>query len=320
MFTRHHITGFRNWIHNWKQGNWKTSQGLQVKNAGIIRCISLYLDIRGRRGQKVVLEYVKGHSGDTGNDGADLMANHGAVLPIQPERNWEALERELEQQLAKTDFHGEPIATSEVLGGPFGDLPESPVELPKKVRKTSSQKMATSTSQKTIMTTTKTVTSPSPDPESKSRHILVHSSSQERATIRESSQPATSSTTQISKTSSYSHVWNESDKAPLKVVYVAPSLLEKNTEEIDFSVCHLILFISRTSDPSLCSRCMQTVYCRTMICLMNFLIHEISLCVLSCFCLSCFHLFDLGLDIDGPVAIRLLISNTWNRRSPILGI
>lgn len=245
-----------------------------MKNAGIIRCVSLYLDIRGRWGQKVVLEYVKGHSGDTGNDGADLMANHGAVLPIQPERNWEALERELKQQLAKTDFHEEPIATSEVLGGPFDDLPEPQTELPKKIRKTSSQKMINSTFQKKITTTTKTLSSPSPDPDSKSRQVLVHFPSQETTIIQKSGQSATSSTTQISKTSSYNHIWNESDKAPLKVVYVAPSLLADNKEEVDFSVCYLILFVSWTSNSILCSRCMQIAYCQTTIWLMNFLIHE----------------------------------------------
>ncbi|KAF8956085.1 ribonuclease H-like domain-containing protein, partial [Flammula alnicola] len=87
------INCFRSWIHNWRKNDWRNSLGGPVKNAGIIRCISLNLDIRSRLGQKVVLEYVKGHSGDTGNDGADLMANQGATLYSAAERDWESLEK-----------------------------------------------------------------------------------------------------------------------------------------------------------------------------------------------------------------------------------
>ncbi|KAF8913215.1 ribonuclease H-like domain-containing protein, partial [Gymnopilus junonius] len=69
------ITGFLYWMARWQQNNWKTSSGDDVKNAGIIRCISKHLDIRAKLGQRVQLEYVKGHSGEVGNDGADAMAN-----------------------------------------------------------------------------------------------------------------------------------------------------------------------------------------------------------------------------------------------------
>lgn len=76
-----------------------TKEGQPVKNAGIIRCISAYLTIRGRLGQKAVLEYVKGHSGDVGNDGADLMANRGSTMSELEDRDWDALEQELEEQI-----------------------------------------------------------------------------------------------------------------------------------------------------------------------------------------------------------------------------
>ncbi|KIM47669.1 hypothetical protein M413DRAFT_439336 [Hebeloma cylindrosporum] len=93
--SQYSINCLRTWIHKWRQNNWRSAGGDPVKNAGIIRCISTYLDIRSKLGQKVVLEYVKGHSGDVGNDGADAMANQGALLPATPERDWEALERQL---------------------------------------------------------------------------------------------------------------------------------------------------------------------------------------------------------------------------------
>ena len=65
----------------------------------MIRCISAYLALRGRLGQKAVLEYVNGHSGDVGNDGADLMANKGSTKPELEDRDWNALEQEIEEQM-----------------------------------------------------------------------------------------------------------------------------------------------------------------------------------------------------------------------------
>ena len=34
---------------------------------------------------------MKGHAGETGNEGADQLANIGATMSEQPERDWEAL-------------------------------------------------------------------------------------------------------------------------------------------------------------------------------------------------------------------------------------
>ena len=45
------------------------------------------------------LEYVKGHSGDVGNDGADYQANRGCELPSRPDRDWEQLEADVRQRL-----------------------------------------------------------------------------------------------------------------------------------------------------------------------------------------------------------------------------
>lgn len=131
--------GFKTWIHNWKKNNWKSSTGNDVKNAGIIRCISAHLDIRGKMGQKVVLEYVKGHSGDTGNDGADLMANHGAIKHQVDERPWEQIAEQLDRQLQEThsDPHT-PVAELTVLapdnraeGDTDAKLSESPAKMQK---------------------------------------------------------------------------------------------------------------------------------------------------------------------------------------------
>ncbi|KAF8167531.1 ribonuclease H-like domain-containing protein [Crassisporium funariophilum] len=96
--SQYSINSFQSWIHSWKRNNWRTAQGEPVKNAGIIRCVSKYLDIRSRSGQRVHLQYVKGHSGDVGNDGADEMANRGVLLPQVKDRDWDALEHELSRK------------------------------------------------------------------------------------------------------------------------------------------------------------------------------------------------------------------------------
>ncbi|PPQ99538.1 hypothetical protein CVT24_005328 [Panaeolus cyanescens] len=87
------------WISKWQSNGFRLADGSPIKNAGIIRCIWSLLGIREASGQKVRFKYVKGHSGHVGNDGADDMANRGALLPILQERDWETEERQLQQQL-----------------------------------------------------------------------------------------------------------------------------------------------------------------------------------------------------------------------------
>ncbi|KAF6766757.1 ribonuclease H-like domain-containing protein, partial [Ephemerocybe angulata] len=86
--SQYSIKCFEQWIKNWKRNGWKNSKGEPVKNDGIIRLIEAHLDRRGKFGQKVRFAYVKGHSGDVGNDGADYQANLGAMMPFVAERDW----------------------------------------------------------------------------------------------------------------------------------------------------------------------------------------------------------------------------------------
>jgi len=72
-----------------------------VKNQGIIKCIKLLLELRALSRQIVRFEYVKGHSGHFGNDGADEMANLGAMQPPEPERDWGALEKRLRDEIRR---------------------------------------------------------------------------------------------------------------------------------------------------------------------------------------------------------------------------
>jgi len=60
-------------------------------NKELIDYILTLLENRQRSGQPVKFEYVKGHSGDAGNDGADALAVAGCGHPEMPERDWVGL-------------------------------------------------------------------------------------------------------------------------------------------------------------------------------------------------------------------------------------
>ena len=64
--------GITTWIHGWKQRGWKTADRKPVKN------IELWQRLDGLNAAHVVQwRWVKGHSGDPGNERADRLANQG---------------------------------------------------------------------------------------------------------------------------------------------------------------------------------------------------------------------------------------------------
>ncbi|KAI0779253.1 hypothetical protein C8Q74DRAFT_1258028 [Fomes fomentarius] len=72
----------------WLKNGFKSSTGEPAKNAPLIRYLSALLDFRAREGQKIHLQYVKGHAGIEGNEGADQLANIGAMMAEESERDW----------------------------------------------------------------------------------------------------------------------------------------------------------------------------------------------------------------------------------------
>ena len=67
--------GITEWIHNWKLRNWHTADKKPVKNADLWQRLD---DLRNTH--QVEWRWVKGHSGDPGNERADALANRGAAL------------------------------------------------------------------------------------------------------------------------------------------------------------------------------------------------------------------------------------------------
>ena len=66
------MDGINNWIHNWKRNGWKTANKKPVKRS------YLWMELDKLNSfHNVKWYWVKGHSGDLGNDMADELANQG---------------------------------------------------------------------------------------------------------------------------------------------------------------------------------------------------------------------------------------------------
>ncbi len=66
------MEGINSWIHNWKKNNWKTANKKDVKN----KDLWIQLDNLVSK-HNIAWEWVKGHSGNPGNEKADELANRG---------------------------------------------------------------------------------------------------------------------------------------------------------------------------------------------------------------------------------------------------
>ena len=66
------MDGITQWIQNWKKNNWRTAAKKDVKNKELWQKLDQLISQH-----QVQLHWVKGHSGDAGNETADLLANKG---------------------------------------------------------------------------------------------------------------------------------------------------------------------------------------------------------------------------------------------------
>ncbi len=66
------LQGITEWMDNWKKRGWKTAAKKPVKNADLWQQLD-----QARDKHQVKWIWVKGHSGDEGNEKADALANRG---------------------------------------------------------------------------------------------------------------------------------------------------------------------------------------------------------------------------------------------------
>lgn len=64
------LQGITEWLPNWKKRGWKTAAKTPVKNEDLWRRLDTAMS-----GHQIEWKWVKGHSGDQGNERADALAN-----------------------------------------------------------------------------------------------------------------------------------------------------------------------------------------------------------------------------------------------------
>ena len=71
--------GITEWIHAWKLKGWKTASKQAVKNAQLWKELDALVH---QSGHEISWHWVKGHSGDPGNERADELANQGVLMAL----------------------------------------------------------------------------------------------------------------------------------------------------------------------------------------------------------------------------------------------
>lgn len=71
--------GITEWIHGWKARGWKTAAKEPVKNVELWQALD---GVVTQCGHRIAWKWVKGHSGDAGNEQADALANMGVDLAL----------------------------------------------------------------------------------------------------------------------------------------------------------------------------------------------------------------------------------------------
>jgi len=102
--SQYSIKALTEWCFKWRKNGWRNAGGKPVLNDKLIDYILTLLETRQRSGQPVSLEYVKGHSGNVGNDGADALAVAGCGFPVEPERDWKRLKETYNSEQVLVDF------------------------------------------------------------------------------------------------------------------------------------------------------------------------------------------------------------------------
>ena len=66
--------GITSWIHNWKRRGWKTADNKPVKNVDLWQRLDTL-----SQAHEIDWRWVRGHTGDPGNERADALANRGVA-------------------------------------------------------------------------------------------------------------------------------------------------------------------------------------------------------------------------------------------------
>ncbi len=74
------LKGITEWLPGWKAKGWKTAAGTPVKNVDLWQKLDAL--VKGA-GHKIEWHWVRGHTGDVGNEKADQLANQGVEQALR---------------------------------------------------------------------------------------------------------------------------------------------------------------------------------------------------------------------------------------------
>jgi ribonuclease HI len=74
------LKGVTEWLVGWKAKGWKTASKQPVKNVDLWQALDALVSGAGHR---IDWRWVRGHSGDAGNERADALANRGVELALR---------------------------------------------------------------------------------------------------------------------------------------------------------------------------------------------------------------------------------------------
>jgi ribonuclease HI len=74
------LKGVTEWLVGWKAKGWKTASKQPVKNVDLWQALDALVAGAGHR---IDWRWVRGHSGDAGNERADALANRGVELALR---------------------------------------------------------------------------------------------------------------------------------------------------------------------------------------------------------------------------------------------
>lgn len=73
------LKGMTEWIHGWKAKGWRTAAKQPVKNVDLWQKLDALVS---EAGHDIDWRWVRGHTGDPGNEHADMLANKGVDLAL----------------------------------------------------------------------------------------------------------------------------------------------------------------------------------------------------------------------------------------------
>ncbi|KAJ5216910.1 Ribosomal protein L9/RNase H1 N-terminal [Penicillium chermesinum] len=102
--SRYAIDCVTKWYINWRRNEWMTKDHKPVENRDLIESILVKIEERNELKVRTLLEWIKGHSKDPGNEAADNLAVNGAQRGVREKAEAQRVGRDLPDEMLEEDF------------------------------------------------------------------------------------------------------------------------------------------------------------------------------------------------------------------------